>query len=79
MNVICSGLRGRNSDSRSGITKLSVIVLAGDLGFAHGVDGGVDHDDAQNRILVIGSVQNISGRPKVLAIDLNLNAALRIF
>src|ERR1700722_5479464 len=55
-----------------GLAKLRVEVLGGDLGLRHRLVVGINDDDAENGILIVGAVQRIVHAAEGLTIDLNL-------
>ena len=57
MEVVAARLGLRRHVAGDRLSHFSVVLLQRDLGFGHGVQVGVDDDDAQDRILVIGAVQ----------------------
>ena len=79
MEVVGAGTGLGGNYRGNSLAQLGVEVLRGDLGFSDRVHGGVDDDDAQNRILVIGAVQLEGGSAEGLAVHLNLLGALRVF
>ena len=78
MYLIRAGPGLRRYDRREGLSEFRVIVLRGDLGFRHRFQVGVDDDDAQNRVPVIGAIELEGTAAEVLPVDVNLKAALRI-
>ena len=79
MEVVGAGLGLGSDNSRYGLAQLGIEVLRGDLGFCNCIECRVDDDDAQNRILVIGTVQFEGGSAEGLAVYLNLLRTLRVF
>src|SRR5690349_13869556 len=79
MEIIGTGLGLNLNQTSDGLTGLGVVILESNLGFADGVEVGIDNDNAENWILVIGAVELKVGSREVLAIDENLAAALGIF
>ena len=65
-------------EAGDGLALLSVVKLGSDSSLADGVQVGIDDDDAQDGVLVIGSVQLEAGAAEVLAVDKNLQTALRV-
>ena len=62
------GLHGDDAGGR--LAELGVVVLRGDLGLADRLEGGIDDDDAEDRVAVLGAVELIAGAAEVLAVDL---------
>src|SRR4029077_2361123 len=60
-------------------TEFGVIILQGDFGFRHRIQVGIDHDDAEDRILIVGAIEFESSAAEVLALRHDLLALLRIF
>ena len=79
MEFVRAGLGLHSDDAGGALAGLRVVVLKGDLGFGDGVEVRVHDDDAQDGILVVGTVELKVGAREVLPIDLDLAAALRIF
>src|SRR3989441_442879 len=67
------------NDRAAGLRVLGVVVAGGVLEFAHRIDGRVDNDDAEDRIVVVGAVNHEVRGAEVLPVVIDLNAALRIF
>ncbi len=65
-------------DSRHSLAKLGIVTLGRKLSLGYSVQVWVNHNDAENRILIVSAVQLISGSAEVLALHENLLAALRI-
>src|SRR5579863_1249048 len=59
-----------------GFTEFGVVVLRGDLHFGHGVEVWIDYRNSDDWILVVGSVQFVTGGKWQLPIHLDLLAAL---
>src|SRR5581483_1115673 len=78
VEVIASRLGLNRYDACHGLAELSVIILQRKLGFGDGIDVGINNDDSQDWILVIGTIQLVGGTAKVLPVHKNLLAALRI-
>src|SRR5260370_17236691 len=55
-----------------------VVVLESDFGLANGIQVGVDHDNAKNRILIVRAVQLKVCSRTVLPVDENLASALLV-
>lgn len=79
VELIGAGARLRGHDRRDGLALFSVVVLGGDLDFGHRIGGGVDHDNAQNWVLVVGPIQLVGHAAEGLAVNLNLLRCLGIF
>src|ERR1700730_6429871 len=62
-----------------GLSKFGVVVLRSDLYLVNGVEVGVNHDDSEDRVLVVGTVQLKAGSGEVLAVRQNLPRTLRVF
>ncbi len=78
MQFVSAGLGLRGHQTGDCLTLLSIVKLRPDGSLGHSVQVGVDYDDTQNGILVIGSVQLEAGAAEMLAVDKNLQTALRI-
>ena len=79
MELVGARLGLHFDDSRGALAGFSVVVLQSYFGFLNGVEVRIDYDDAKDRILVVGTVEFKAGAGKVLPVDVNLPAALRIF
>ena len=79
MEFVGTGLGLHFDDAGGGLAGFRVVILKGDFGLGDGVEVGVYNDNAEDRILVVGSVEFEVGAGEVLAIDLDLSAALGIF
>ena len=78
VEVVGAGTGLRRHHGGNGLAQLGVEVLGGDLGLRHRIHGGIDDDDSQDRVLVVGAVQLEGGSAEGLAVDLNLLRSLRI-
>ena len=78
MNVVAAGLGLRGDHAGHGLTELGVVVLQRYFCFSDRIEVRIHHDDAQNRILIVGSVKLEPGAAEVLALGEDLLAALRI-
>src|SRR5260370_2735002 len=79
MKVVRTGF-GLNVDGdRRGLAGFRVVVLQCDLGFANGIEIRIYHNNAKDRVLVIGPIQLKIGAAEMLAVDEDLPATLRIF
>ena len=58
--------------------EFSVVILGSDLCLGDRIEIGIDNDNAQNWVLVIGSIQLVCSTAEMLAVDENLLAALWI-
>ncbi len=65
-------------DACGGLAGFRVIVLQRDLGFANGIEIRIYHNNAKDRVLVIGPIQLKIGAAEMLAVDEDLPATLRI-
>ena len=65
-------------DSRHSLAELGIVVLGCDLGFFDRIQARIHDDDPENRILVVGAIQVVTGAAEVLAVHKDLLAALRI-
>ena len=79
MQLVGAGLGLRCHQTGDGLALLSVVKLRSDSSLVDGVQVGIDDDDTQDGVLVIGSVQLEAGAAEVLAVDKNLQTALRVF
>ena len=70
------GLNGDNAAQC--LAELGVIVLQIDLGFLNRIKVRIDHDNPEDRILVVGAIEFKCGAAEMLAVHENLLAALRI-
>src|SRR5258706_2253681 len=78
MDLVAARARLGRNQTGDRLAKFGVVVLQRDLGFRYSVKVGVDDNNSQNRILVIGSVKKKAGAAEVLALGENLLPALRI-
>src|SRR2546423_1621170 len=78
MQRIAARLRGYDHQAGRGTAKLGVVVLAAQASFCNRIERRIDDDDAEDRVLVVGSVQLETGTGKVLSVYLNLQTALRV-
>ena len=78
MKLIGTRLGLRGHDAGDCLAEFRVIVLQRDLGFGHGIQVGIHHDDPKDRILVVSAVQFEGGAAEMLALGEDLLAALRI-
>ena len=78
MQRIAARLRLRSDHTGDCLAKLRVVILAGDLGLGHRIQIGIYNDNAENRILIVSPVQLISRSGKLLTVDEDLLAPLRI-
>src|SRR5216684_2303019 len=79
VDVIAARLGLCGYDACYGLAKFGVIILQCNLSLRHRVQVRIYHNNSQNRILVVRSIQFVCGAAKVLPLDKNLLAALRIF
>ena len=78
VNLVAARL-GLNCDQPGDrFSELSVKIRSGDFGFGHRVQVRIDYDNAEDWILIVGAIQLESGSAKMLAIDEDLAAALRV-
>ena len=66
-------------DTGDGLSEFGVVVLAGHLGFSDRLQGGIDNDNSEDGIAIVGSIEHEAGSGKSLSIDFGLQAALRVF
>ena len=78
VNFVAAGLGLGGNDAGNCFTEFRVVVLQCHLRFGHGVEIRIDHDNAQDWILVIGSVEFKGCSAKVLALREDLLATLWI-
>jgi hypothetical protein len=70
---------GAGADDAAGCSaELRVVVLGGDFEFSDGVQGGVDDDDSQYRVAVVGPVQQEALYAVVRAVGVQSEAALGV-
>ena len=78
MELVRSGTGLDRDDTRDRLPELGVVVLGGDLGLADRLERGVDHDDAEDGVAVLGPVELVPGAAEVLAVHHDLDRALRV-
>ena len=78
MKLVGARFRLDGDDTRHSLAELRIEVLKRDFGFLNGVQVRIDHDNAENWILVVGAVQFKGGTAEMLAIHENLLSALRV-
>ena len=78
MKLVGARFRLDGDETRHGFAELRVEVLKRDFGFLNGVQVRINHDNAENWVLVVGAVQFKSGTAEMLAIHENLLSALRV-
>src|SRR6516225_10646075 len=78
MILVGAGFRLDGDDTRHSLAELRIEVLKRDFGFLNGVEVRIDHDNAENWVLVVGTVELKCGTAEVLAIHENLLTALRV-
>ena len=79
VKIVRTGLGLDSDHAGDGLAKFRVVILQRHFCFLNRIEVRIDDNDAENRILVIGSVEFERGAAKVLAVYENLLAALRIF
>jgi len=79
VEAVGSRLGLRRHDRGDSLAQLRVKILGGDLGFGNSVERRVDDDDAEDRVLIVRSIQHEGDATERLAVDLDLLAGLRIF
>ena len=70
MELVRARLGLHGDDTRRRLPELGVVVLRGDLRLADRLEVGVDDDDAEDRVAVLGAVELIARAAEVLAVDL---------
>ena len=78
VELVRSGTGQDRDHPRDRLPELGVVVLGGDLGLADRLQRGVDHDDAEDRVAVVGAVELVPGSAEVLAVHHGLDGALRV-
>src|SRR6516165_5437019 len=78
MKLVGARFRLDRDEARDRLTKLCIEVLKRNFGFLNGVEVRIDHDNAENWVLVVGTVELKCGTAEVLAIHENLLTALRV-
>ena len=78
MKPVRPGLGLGRDDAGRCLTKLGVIIGGRDFGFGDRIEVGVDHDYAQNRVAVVGSIQLERGPAEVLSIHHDLTGLLGV-
>ncbi len=78
MQRIAPGLGRHDHQAGRGAAELGIVVLAAQAGFRDRIERRVDDYDAQDRVLVVGSVQLETGAGEMLSVHLNLQTALRV-
>src|SRR6267378_2266566 len=63
VELVGAGFGLGSHHSADGLAEFSIVVLGGDLDFIDRLEVGVDYDDPQNRVLVVGAVQ-LEGRAR---------------
>src|SRR5690348_12422383 len=79
VDLIAARLGGSIQDSGTHVAEFRIVILCRNLLLRQRIDVGIDDDDAQYGILIFRSIQLIAGAAEMLAIHLDLGAALRIF
>ena len=79
VEVVAAGFCGRLKQRACDGAECGVVVPCRHLEFLERVDIGVDDGDAENRAIVFRAVEQEAVRGELLAIDVDLVAALRIF
>ncbi len=74
VEAIAARLGLRCDQTRHRLAKFRVVVLQSDLGFGHCVEIGIDDNDAQDRILVVSSIEFEPGAAEVLPLREDLVA-----
>src|SRR5581483_7645940 len=79
MKLICAGLSRVSHHTGGRVAVFGVVVLIGLLDFIDGIESRIHNNDAENRVLVDGSIEVVTGAIEELTINDSLNAALGIF
>ena len=66
-----------NHARRSG-AELRVVIGRGDLGFGHGLEGGINNDPTKHGVVVIGSIQKMGSARETLPVHQHPVGPLRI-
>jgi len=61
-----------------GLAELGVVVLRGDLRFPDRLQGGIDDDDPEDRVAILGAVELVRGSAEMLAVHHRLRRPLRV-
>jgi len=79
VKFVRTGLGLYSDDAGSGLARFRVVVLKSDFGFTDGIEVGIDDDDAEDGILVVGTIEFKVGTGEVLPVDVNLATGLEDF
>src|SRR5262249_16226469 len=78
MKAIAPGLGLRGHDTGNGTAEFRIVVLGGDFRLCNRLQSWIDDDNAKNRILIVCSVQLVSGAAEVLSVNKDLLARLGV-
>ena len=78
MEVVAAGPRTSTDDAACCASKLSVVILCGDLKFANGVQGWVDDNDSQQGVAIFSPVRQKALNAIVRAVRVKCQATLGI-
>src|ERR1035438_443175 len=79
VKIVGAGLRGMGSGAAAYIGEFGIEILVRLLHFFYRIECRIDHDDAEDWILVSRAVQLIAHRVEQLAVNDHLYAVLRVF
>src|SRR4029077_20711726 len=78
VNLVAARLRLCCHYAAHSLTEFGVIILQRDFGFRYRIQVGIDHDDAKDRILVVGAIEFEGSAAEMLALRHDLLALLGI-
>ena len=58
VKLVRARLRLHLNHRSAGLRELRIVIGRGELEFLHRVDGRIDHDDAQHRVVIVGAVDH---------------------
>src|SRR5690242_2890364 len=79
MNYVCTRPGLCSHHGANGLAEFRVVILRSDFYFLNRVKVGVNHNNSQNWVLIVCSIQLKRRTAEVLSLGLNLPRTLRVF
>ena len=78
MRLVGPRLRLRADNTGTGNAEFGIVVSCGDLGLRDGFECRIDHNPAENGVVIIGTVEQMRGARETLTVDQHTVRTLRV-